>query len=504
LLLAVAGYFLLSPASHGEPPAPVRLADAEGPPRGADPDAVHQFCSTCHAYPTPDSFPREHWPKEVRRAYDFFRDSKHRSNAPDMEGVIEYYLRRAPREYPPQQKCPAATGPLPVRFERFGSAPAAGPATAKVTNVHLAHLFSDTKLDVLVCHYNPGQLWAMKPYDSPPSWHLLAEILGPCHVEVVDLDGDGIKDLVVADLGSLPPTEHRTGRVVWLKGDRDGRFAPVVLLDGVGRVTDVRVRDFNGDGKPDLVVAVFGWHQGEVLYLENRTSDWAKPDFRPTTLDARSGAVALDVGDVNGDGKLDVVALLSQEHETAVAFLGDGKGGFTPKTAYAAPHPAYGSSGIQLVDLDGDGDLDILYTNGDTLDPPFLLKPYHGVQWLENRGTFPFVHRPITAQYGAMRAVAADFGDGTRCVVSVAFLPPPVHAPAREAGAEAVQILRPVAPGRFERHVLAGGDCAHFSCAAGDLFGDGRAHLVVGNYHMTPGEGKGDLVTVWKNLGPKK
>lgn len=504
LLLGVAGYFLLSAAPRAEPRAEVRMPDPEPAPPAASPEAVHQFCSTCHAYPTPDSFPREHWPKEVRRAYDFFRDSEHRAAAPDVEGVVEYYRRRAPAEYPPAQKCPVATGPLPVRFERFESAPADGPPVAQVTNVHLAHLFSDDKLDVLVCHYNPGQIWLMKPYTNPPQWRLLADVLGPCHVEVVDLDGDGVKDLIVADLGSLPPTEDRTGRVVWLRGDREGRFTPTVLLDGVGRVTDVRARDFNGDGKLDLVVAVFGWQKGEVLYLENQTTDWSKPAFRRVVLDNRSGAINVEVGDVNRDGKPDVVALLGQEHEEVVAFLGDGKGGFAKQTVYRAPHPAYGSSGIQLVDFDGDGDLDVLYTNGDTLDPPFLLKPYHGVQWLENKGTFPFTHHPITAQCGTMRAVVADLGDGKRSVLAVSYFPSAIHADARKVGAEAVQILRPTAAGRFERHVLAADGYTHFSCAAGDVYGDGRTHLVVGHFHMTAAPGKGDLVTVWKNLGPKK
>src|SRR5262249_45625890 len=162
LLVAVAGYFLLSGPSRGEPPAAVQLPEAEKAPAPAGPEAVHEVCSTCHAYPTPASSPREHWPKEVRRAYDFFRDSPHRMKAPDMEGVIEYYLQRAPKEYPPPQKCPAATGPLPVRFEPFNTSPPDGPPVAKVTNVHLAHLFSDDKLDVVVCHYNPGQVWVMK------------------------------------------------------------------------------------------------------------------------------------------------------------------------------------------------------------------------------------------------------------------------------------------------------------------------------------------------------
>ena len=127
LLLAVAGYFLLPASSKSELPPPVPLPAMEPAPAGASPEVVHQFCSTCHAYPTPDSFPREYWPREVRRAYDFFRDSEHRLSAPDMEGVIEYYLKRAPKEFPPPQKCPAATNPLPIQFERFDSAPPAGP-----------------------------------------------------------------------------------------------------------------------------------------------------------------------------------------------------------------------------------------------------------------------------------------------------------------------------------------------------------------------------------------
>ena len=62
---------------------------------------------------------------------------------------------------------------------------------------------------------------------------------------------------------------------------------------------------------------------------------------------------------------------------------------FRKETIYQAPHPAYGSTGIQLVDLDGDGRVDVLYTNGDVFDDN-ILKPYHGIHWLQNQGRFPF------------------------------------------------------------------------------------------------------------------
>src|SRR5207244_1120209 len=156
-------------------------------------------------------------------------------------------------------------------------------------------------------------------------------------------------------------------------GNRDGSFTPITLLDRVGRVADVQAADFRGVGKRDLVVGVFGWQTtGEVLYLENQTTDWKTPKFVPRVIDRRHGAAHVRVVDLNGDGRPDFVALISQEHETIVAYINQGGGKFEAQTLYTAPHPGYGSSGIQIVDLDGDGKIDILYTNGDSLDKPYL------------------------------------------------------------------------------------------------------------------------------------
>src|SRR5205085_3877206 len=132
-------------------------------------------------------------------------------------------------------------------------------------------------------------------------------------------DGDGILDIVVANLGSFPPTDTRCGSVVWLRGKPDGTFQPVTLLSNVGRVADVRAADFRGTGKLDLVVGVFGLHAvGEILFLENHTTDRAAPKFVPTVLDTRHGAIHVPVADLNGDGRPDFVALIAQEHETVV------------------------------------------------------------------------------------------------------------------------------------------------------------------------------------------
>jgi hypothetical protein len=473
-------------------------------PSEASSEQVHQMCGNCHAYPPADSFPKSYWRQEVKQGYDFFRDSSLQMDYPSIESVVQYYEERAPDELPLVQLA-GPSGPPPVRFQPRGYRfPESMPHPA-ITNVNLVHLFDKKKLDILACDMRYGRVMVLRPYEPSPTWHILGEVSAPAHAEVVDLDGDGILDILVANLGAFNPTDDRVGSVVWLRGMPDGTFKPFVLLEGVGRVADVQAAPFQGGGKMDLVVAVFGWRNtGEILYLENRTTDWSKPVFVPHVLDDRHGTIHVPVCDLNKDGKPDFVALISQEHETIVAFLNEGNGRFRKETIYTAPHPAYGSSGIQLVDLNDDGNLDVLYTNGDVLDTPSLLKPYHGVQWLENQGRFPFVHHPLTPMYGAMRAVAADFtGKGKMDIVAVCYLPEETFPQRQELHLDSIIYLEQVAPGKFSRRSLEKTRCDHLTCAAGDIFGNGRIHLVTGNHFINVENAIPEAVDIWENLGQK-
>jgi hypothetical protein len=499
LALGIGGYVYLAP-STADSAAPV-LTLPPAPPEATSAQ-VHQLCGACHLYPPADTFPKSAWRREVKQGYEFLANSSLRLDYPPLESVALYYEQRAPEALPPIPPFPRAGEP-PVRFQRTGHCPPEVGATPGVTNVNLVPLFDPPRLDVLVCDTRANQVLALQPYQDPPRWRSLARVQAPAHAEMIDLDGDGRQDLLVANLGSFYPSDDLVGSVVWLRGSADGTFTPITLLEGVGRVADVQAADFRGVGKLDLVVAVFGWRNtGAVLYLENQTTDWSKPKFVPRVLDERHGAIHVPVGDLNGDGRPDCVALISQEHETVVAFLNEGNGRFRKETIYTAPHPAYGSSGIQLVDLDGDGDLDVLYTNGDVLGAPYLLKPYHGVGWLENRGAFPFEHHPLTPLYGAMRAVAADLeGNGKLDIVAVSYLPAEEFPQRREQQLDSVILLEQTAPGKFTRHVLETAACDHVTCAAGAWNGDGKMHLVTGNLTLTSANRITDSLVLWKNLG---
>jgi hypothetical protein len=281
------------------------------------------------------------------------------------------------------------------------------------------------------------------------------------------------------------------------------------LADELGRVADVQAADFDGDGDLDLVVAEFGAQTlGEILILENRTTDEERPSFVRSTVDARHGAIHVPVADLNGDGRPDFVALISQEHETVVAFLNAGNNRFLPHVIYAAPHPAFGSTGIQLVDLDRDGDRDVLMTNGDTLDSN-LLRPYHGIRWLENQGSYPFRDHHLASLYGVNRAVAADIdGDGDMDIAATTFLPGSFYQPlCREMNLDAVIILEQDAPGHFVRHSLETVTCDHATCDLGDFDADGDLDFVTGNFFIPDrGEATGhrsatDWVILRENLG---
>ncbi|HEV3122559.1 MAG TPA: FG-GAP-like repeat-containing protein, partial [Isosphaeraceae bacterium] len=325
-------------------------------------EEVMRVCAVCHAYPPADLFPKAKWKAEVDRGFGFLDRAGLKLDAPPVASVVAYYENRAPDALPTLAELDAPWTD-PVQFERksFASADAPGVAPG-IANVQFLPLSGKQKLDVVACDMLNGKVFLLKPYEPSPELRVLCDLVpNPAHAEVVDLNADGINDLLIANLGSPTPTEKRLGSVVWLKGTAQGTYVPITLADDLGRVADVQAADFDGDGDLDLVAAVFGWLAvGEVLYLENRTTDPERPMFVATVIDQRHGAIHVPIADLNHDGRPDFVALISQEFETIVAFLNTGPGKFEPHVIYAAPHPAFGSSGIQLVDLDQDGDLDLV------------------------------------------------------------------------------------------------------------------------------------------------
>jgi hypothetical protein len=210
--------------------------------------------------------------------------------------------------------------------------------------------------------------------------------------------------------------------------------------------------------------------------------------FTPHVLDERDGFLDALPADVDGDGRVDLITLLAQEHEQVLLWrnlAGESGPRFTAVVLFEAPHPAWGSSGIERVDLDGDGDQDLLLSNGDALDDD-LLKPYHGVGWLRNEGAEKgaprYVYERIADLPGCEQARAGDLdGDGDLDVVAVSFLPqlpPEVWA---ERRIPSVLWLERTADGWTPRP-LEVGRCIHPSLALADWNLDGQLDIAVANW----------------------
>jgi hypothetical protein len=122
-------------------------------------------------------------------------------------------------------------------------------------------------------------------------------------------------------------------------------------------VWSVASADFDGDGRADLAVAyssfeLSAWRSGVDIIYSRPGGRWER---RPLFIEtAKEGPVALGVGDLLGDGQKDLVALTAKGE--MLVFLADGKGFFTQEKA---PPPAFPGSckgaHVALADLDGDG-----------------------------------------------------------------------------------------------------------------------------------------------------
>jgi hypothetical protein len=461
---------------------------------------VTAFCGDCHATPSPEGFPKGAWREEVKKGYDFYFDSGRTDLAPpDFEQVVAWFRNAAPEEIViPRQ----AEGPPSAAVEfRVTALAAEGDGDRSIPAVSFikwSPIATGQGRALLWTDMRKGELRIADLHSPKPGSSLAARLAHPAHAEPCDLDEDGRLDLVVAELGSFLPADHSDGKVVWLKGTADGGWETRLLQTGLGRVAAVEPGDFDGDGDVDLVVAEFGWRKtGRILLLENLGKHAGEPAFEMHVLDPRHGTIHVPAVDLDGDGRLDFVALISQEHETVVAFLNDGGGGFRRETIFSANEPAFGSSGIQLVDLDADGDLDVLYTNGDTFDS-FYPKPYHSIRWLENQGRYPFQDHLLAVMPGVHRALAGDLdGDGDLDVVACSLLPERSLGGEPPDDLDSLLWLEQERDGRFLRHSLERRTCRHAALEVGDFDGDGDLDLAVGNFLEA---GQLPALTLWWNL----
>ena len=201
---------------------------------------------------------------------------------------------------------------------------------------------------------------------------------GALSVAVADVNGDGKPDLVVANQ-CADSTCATNGTVAVLLGNGDGTFQTAVAYSSGGYIpVSVVVADVNGDGKPDLLVGnqcesnstcANGGMVGVLLGKGDGTFQ-SSVSYGAGGFD-RGTLVGEAVGDVNGDGKPDLVVAdcggwcEQQNADGSIGILlGNGDGTFQSAIVYDSGAPA--AESVAVMDVNGDGKPDVLVANSFT------------------------------------------------------------------------------------------------------------------------------------------
>ncbi|HKH98943.1 MAG TPA: FG-GAP-like repeat-containing protein [Candidatus Sulfotelmatobacter sp.] len=283
----------------------------------------------------------------------------------------------------------------------------------------------------------------------------------PYALAVADLRSNGTLDVAVAN--------YATGTVSVMLGMGDGTFPSHADYPVGSEPSSVAIADVNGDKIPDLIVANF--HSNTVSVLLGNGDGTFKPavNYATGSAGAQVGPVSVAVGDVNGDGKPDLVIVNEYGGPTqsgsAAVLLGNGDGTFRPEVEY--PTGAGGNPlSVALGDFNGDGNLDLAVADFRTQQVSILLG--------KGDGTFPTV-TPYSTGANPSSVVVADFnGDG---ILDLALTSTPLGS----APGNLVSLLVGNGDGSFKAPALFGTGSQAYSAAAGDFNGSGALGLAVAN-----------------------
>jgi len=412
-------------------------------------------------------------------------------------GAVAFLATRPGPELPPAVNAVApavSRAPAAAPALAYVAQPIGDPVTGHPWIAHLCvvDLDGDGLPDILVCDGQTNQLrWIRQSPRGVYTESTIGDVMGPAHVQPFDVYHHGRLDLLVACLGQIFPNNDRIGSVVIFENLGNGQFRKHVVADHMDRVADVRGADLLGDGVTQLVVGCFGYDQGSSWWLENK-GDWK---FEPHIVNSQSGPVHTPVADFDGDGRLDFADLISQEWEEVHIFHNLGGGKFKDTIIWGSTNEDYGSSGLEVADVNRDGRPDLVYTNGDAFDyarpGP---RPWHGIQWIENKGGGNWAFHRIGDFPGAYGPSVGDLnGDGYLDLVAASGFND-------WSNPNSVSLMAWINDGHenFTPVVLAHSPTHLLVTAIADMDGDGVPEIITGGFHAYPPYDRMSRILLWK------
>jgi hypothetical protein len=439
------------------------------------------YCAVCHAFPEPQLLDKGTWEANVLPQMaprlgvrqSLFSDPPRNphmmvltssASKGDWEKIVGYYVELSPDSLP-SQSLPAQPQLDPNFFET-------GPFVPGLqSNAIMTLLHADSARDriiageagsnrLLIFNWNRDLLSTLT-IGSPPTDVIVQE-----------------EHVLVLESGILHPNDEPRGRLVQydFTGGDSIEFRKV-LIDSLFRPVFVERFDFDEDGLDDFLICEYGDNRGRLALYRYDGSRYERQ-----VLDASPGAIRFEIRDMTGDGYPDIVALFAQGDERILLFENKGRGSFDgePRVLARFP-PVYGSMHFSMHDFNRDGNIDILYVNGDNFDYSRILKPYHGLRILENDGANNFEERYFFPVYGAARAEAVDFDkDGDLDILTTSNF-----ADAEKHPERGIMYLEATGLYEFEPHAfsIASGNQWNLMAIA-DLNEDGWPDAIIGAMYL--------------------
>lgn len=167
-------------------------------------------------------------------------------------------------------------------------------------------------------------------------------------LKVADINGDAHLDLVMSEYDLSQSITREINRLVWRAGTGTGSFGPAQLLPQVnGRAPDIAIGDLNGDGLPDIMALIRD--VDSVMVVLNMGNGVFQ---RQANVASAPYAMAISLADINNDGMLDLLT-----SGTGAFFLyrslGMGNGSFVPQPPLSLGEQQ--GAAIEVGDVDSDG-----------------------------------------------------------------------------------------------------------------------------------------------------
>lgn len=256
--------------------------------------------------------------------------------------------------------------------------------TGSASGIYVADIDQDGNMDIISGLEDDGLSWFRNDGSQNFSQNIVdASSTYVIEIEAVDLDDDGDIDVLTSGLDGI----------IWFENDGSSNFT-LRLIDS-DTYGIIKITDLDGDGDLDFILG--DEFSQEIRWYENDGNE----NFSPTTIDSPGNPiVAIWPVDMNGDGLMDVMYAI--DFNVVFILYNDGLQNFTLDGFGTGWTDVPAARHANAADLDGDGDVDIVYTSD---------SGYETV-WFRNEGGGNFTDIDISGPSDGNAIIEDLDGDG--------------------------------------------------------------------------------------------